>query len=143
MVDTFRKPCRYPPQEDFTVLKSHRLSRQTHVYPNFQALDNWYYLKKSLGNNILFIEQFPNSPTPLESRHKDLKVHIFLVLIRNTVPNQNSQQKTVPNKKRLCKIHKKKDFLLNRLFSYLNLEISLCFRRKKCFQMDGPLTYGG
>ncbi len=37
----------------------------------------------------------------------------------------------------------KKTFLLKRLFSYLNLEISLWFRRKKCILMNGPLTSRG
>jgi len=58
---------------------------------------------------------------------------IEFVLIRSNVPNKN----------RLCKIHRKTDFLLNGPFCYVNLEISLCLLHKKSFLIDGRLTFSG
>jgi len=52
-------------------------SSNKRVYQGFLALGNWYYLKKSLGNNFWIVEQLPNGPTT--SYATGLEIKYFLL----------------------------------------------------------------
>jgi len=117
------------------------LVNEIFLYLNLKFLKNFCNQKSSLS-----IEELKSKGSDFFSlkwsSYYNYKSDVSVV-IRNTVPNTNTQLKNVPNKNNLCKMYRKIFFLVNDCFYYLNMKISFWFRHQKCSLTNVTLSSSG